>query len=415
LKYYFNSNLPYAANYDFRQFNECKINLLESFDENRIQNTNFDSNESEVKKVGVIRDSFQKNYELEISHWALNKLSKMNIHIFFISFNQNIKFDHCLEFENNTNTTYISLDRECLGENIEKIRSLQIDLLINTTFISGRFFNDIARILIKRVARRQAMLLGEICTSGIRNVDYFFTAEHFKGIDGQFVEKIIPIKSLNLNLSCLLKEQTPITKRFLIRKTLKVESEELIFISNAHFKKIGPDCLAAWCSILKEIPESKMVLMPFPNTISIKYKKKFTSILKNACFKSKIDPKRFLITKVSGDEAFELLSAGDIFLDTFPYNGSISILEALNQSLPVVTHRGILYRNQFASEQLEVFGLKNLIAYSNKEYTEIAINLGKSKGLIEEIKKNLSEAISEKLKKKPDSYSDLADAVTKLI
>ena len=69
------------------------------------------------------------------------------------------------------------------------------------------------------------------------------------------------------------------------------------------------------------------------------------------------------------------LTKVDIVLDTFPYSGSTSVMEALWMGVPVVTLAGRLYHERHGGAVLHAAGLDMLIAESEQDYIDIALAL----------------------------------------
>jgi hypothetical protein len=71
----------------------------------------------------------------------------------------------------------------------------------------------------------------------------------------------------------------------------------------------------------------------------------------------------------------QILAAADIYLDSFPYSGATTTVEALQCGLPVVALQGQTQRGQQAAGWLIEFGLKELVAKSRRTYVKIVADL----------------------------------------
>ena len=74
-------------------------------------------------------------------------------------------------------------------------------------------------------------------------------------------------------------------------------------------------------------------------------------------------------------EYLELYHRVDIVLDTFPYNGHTTSLDALWMGVPVVSLAGATSVSRAGLSQLTNLGLPELVAHSEEDYVRIAANL----------------------------------------
>ena len=61
----------------------------------------------------------------------------------------------------------------------------------------------------------------------------------------------------------------------------------------------------------------------------------------------------------------------DIALDSFPYNGTTTTLEAISMGVPVITLAGDRHASRVGLSLLQSLGLSDCIAYSPLEYVSI--------------------------------------------
>ncbi|MCS7008598.1 MAG: hypothetical protein NZL93_01515, partial [Chthoniobacterales bacterium] len=83
----------------------------------------------------------------------------------------------------------------------------------------------------------------------------------------------------------------------------------------------------------------------------------------------------------------------DIALDTFPYNGTTTTLEALWMGVPVITLAGSDHRSRVGLSMLSSLQLNDLIAYSPEEYIRKAINLASDLSLLSSFKSSLRNTL----------------------
>jgi predicted O-linked N-acetylglucosamine transferase (SPINDLY family) len=81
----------------------------------------------------------------------------------------------------------------------------------------------------------------------------------------------------------------------------------------------------------------------------------------------------------------------DIALDTFPYNGHTSSLEALWMGVPVVSLVGETPVSRAGLSQLSNLGLPELVAHSESEYVHIAECLASDLSRLAELRSTLRD------------------------
>jgi protein O-GlcNAc transferase len=75
----------------------------------------------------------------------------------------------------------------------------------------------------------------------------------------------------------------------------------------------------------------------------------------------------------------------DLVLDTFPYNGGITTLEALWMGRPVVTMRGDTLISRQSSALLDAIGLGELVAANVEEFAMIAADFSRDAARLDEL------------------------------
>jgi predicted O-linked N-acetylglucosamine transferase (SPINDLY family) len=97
------------------------------------------------------------------------------------------------------------------------------------------------------------------------------------------------------------------------------------------------------------------------------------------------------------DEYMKLYHRIDIALDTFPYNGHTTTLDALWMGVPVTTIIGRTAVGRGAFSQLANIGLKQLAARSDKQFVRNTVELAGDLGRLAELR----GALRERLMKSP--------------
>jgi hypothetical protein len=352
---------------------------------------------SEIKKIGLIR------FSMDVTAEANQVFSSLGIppdgfEIFVFVFDFDKKYIDLASKMPWLDKKIVVLDINDLHKSLTLIREYELDVLINTSPLTGRFINEISILLSLRASKIQAMFVSDVITSGNPSVDFFLMPSnfYFDDIQTQFTEKVITMEGLFGEI--VINEEFNRNEPFINKDNF---DKEVLFGSNAHIGKISPHVLHAWIRILASTEKSRLVLMPFPTKNSKIYRKKLEKSILKICSEMDVNPMRINICEVSGsNEVCQVLQTTDIYLDSFPYAGSISIFDVLSVGVPIVTLKGSLYRNRFASGILEELGIaKNMVANSEDEYFEYSIGLAKNHLLRASIGREIREAIIKKHRK----------------
>lgn len=132
--------------------------------------------------------------------------------------------------------------------------------------------------------------------------------------------------------------------------------------------KITPDVRDAWIRLLKETVGTRLVVR---NRVlgQDEHRKWFLEFFTEA----DIDPQRLILDGPAEHTEF-LGTYGriDLALDTFPYNGGTTTMEALWQGVPLVCYKGGRWVSRTSATILNSAGLNDFIGENASEYVEIA-------------------------------------------
>jgi protein O-GlcNAc transferase len=84
----------------------------------------------------------------------------------------------------------------------------------------------------------------------------------------------------------------------------------------------------------------------------------------------------------------------DIHLDSYPYNGTTTTIEALLQGVPVVTLVGLNHRSRVGFSILKQIGLESLVAKSEDGYIKVAVELAFDRIRLEALRASLRERLT---------------------
>jgi len=239
---------------------------------------------------------------------------------------------------------------------IRQIRQDDIDILVDLNA-----FADIrtVELLCHRIAPVQIILGNVFHTTCIPTVDYLIAYESsISQSESKFYSETI----VQLPDCCI-----PIT---LPKDDSTVSAPP--YLGNGYFTfgcfssavKINKPVVELWAKVLHACPNSRFMFKG-PSNIQ----KLFVSIME----KQGIDLGRLIIGGQTGYHQYlESYTKVDLVLDTFPYNGCTTTMEALGMGVPVIALNGDRWISRVATTLLRSIGMDNLVAENHEAYLNIA-------------------------------------------
>jgi predicted O-linked N-acetylglucosamine transferase (SPINDLY family) len=246
-----------------------------------------------------------------------------------------------------------------------QIRGDAIDILVD---LSGHTSGNRLLVFARKPAPVQVSYLGYPATSGLSAIDYRLTdplSDPPGATDPFHVETLYRLPHTNW---CFEPQASPV-----LTAPPSTRTGHLTFGSFSNFAKITPPLLQLWRRILDAVSNSRMVLK--------------NSSLQPASVRERI---RIHLNAQGINDRVDLLGPQpdyanhlnqyqqmDIALDTFPYNGTTTLCDALWMGVPAITLSGQSHVSRVGLSLLTNIGLPELIAATPDEYVDIAVDLAK--------------------------------------
>jgi predicted O-linked N-acetylglucosamine transferase (SPINDLY family) len=261
-----------------------------------------------------------------------------------------------------------------VDETAEKIYQDEIDILIDLDSITLDFSCE---LMARKPAPIQATWLGWDA-SGIPTVDYFIADSYVlpESANDYYSEKI-----WRLPHSYIAVDGFEVGVPTLHREQLEIESDSIVYFSGQKGYKRHPDTVRLQMQIIKEVPNSYFLIKGGADEESLKHL--FNQIAAEVGVKS--DRLRFLPTVPSEAVHRANLGIADVVLDTYPYNGATTTLEVLWIGIPLVTRVGEQFAARNSYTMMMNAGITEGIAWSDEEYVEWGIRLGKDEALRQQV------------------------------
>lgn len=252
----------------------------------------------------------------------------------------------------------------------------QIDILID---LSGHTGGNRLPVFSYKPAPIQISWLGYFASTGLTQMDYLIADEIGlpRNHTSQFTEQILYLPESRYCFS--MPEGTPEVSP-LPSLTKKV----FTFGCFQHLNKVNNEVLETWAQILKQVEDSHLrwQALQFSD-------ENLLQITASRLDKLGLQGKYTLLPSVSRNQYFAAYNEVDVVLDTFPYTGGTTTIEALWMGVPTVTLEGKSLLERQGSSIIKTIGLDKFSTKSKKDYIELSIWLSKESKLLVDIRNNL--------------------------
>jgi predicted O-linked N-acetylglucosamine transferase (SPINDLY family) len=243
----------------------------------------------------------------------------------------------------------------------ELVRSDKIDLLVDLTM---HMANGRLGVFAKKPAPVELSWLAYPGTTGVDGIDYRITDRYLDPPDREtdaYSEEWLRLPDTFWCYDPRTKEPEP--------GALPAEARgHVTFGCLNAFQKTNGAVLELWARVLHAIPGSRLVLLAPPGETRKRVLEAFA--------REKVESDR--VTLVGRRPRLEYLASYhdiDVSLDTFPYNGHTTSLDAFWMGVPVVTLVGDTVVGRAGLCQAMNLGLAELVATTPDEYVERAVAL----------------------------------------
>lgn len=260
---------------------------------------------------------------------------------------------------------------------VGQIRGDDIDILVD---LAGHTHNHRLEVMAQRPAPIQVTYLGYPNTTGLSQCDYRITDGQVEPTDSEslYTENRY---TLDTCFACF----TPPLGVSEVSDPPVIQGGSISFGSFVGSAKHNPALLACWARILKETPNSRLLL---------RFQDADQGVVQQQCRQTfahlGVDPARIHFDGVRS-YAEHLASYGqvDIALDSFPWSSHTSLCEALYMGVPVISLRGNSFVSRMGHSVLYHVGLEGFSADSETAYVEKAVSLARQPETLVRLRRNL--------------------------
>ena len=288
----------------------------------------------------------------------------------------------------------ISLPADDIAEAAAMIIREDLDVLICAANITNICTFPWTQLMAQRLARLQAVMHTSPVTSGFDTVDLYINGvlNEPEDAEADYTEQLALVEGSSNHYHFI---DGAIEPQSLTRSDLGLPDTGIVFVSGANVFKIGPDLLNAWTDILGAVKDSHIVLYPFNPTWAAHYpqRKSFVKFLHDRFTAAGINIGRLHLMEPQSSRApiLGLLKLADIYLDSFPYSGAVSIIDPLLCGCPPVVLSGKTARCRQSAALLREIDLGVMVTESRDDYVAVAIRLSSDRSLRDEISQAVEE------------------------
>ena len=267
------------------------------------------------------------------------------------------------------------------------LRDDELDLLVE---LSGYTDGHRLAVIARRVAAVQVSYLGYPNTTGLDAVDYRITdarADPPGEADSLHTETLVRLPEAFL---CY----TPPFAGAFAPVPPSRQQGFVTFGSFNNLAKLSRFNIELWARVLGAVPNSRLF---------VKAKGLQDSGLRAQLLgwfgDAGVDSDRILLAPPHDtiEEHFGSYARVDIALDTFPYHGTTTTMDALWMAVPVVTLAGDRHAARVSAAILAVLGLDDLVAHSADEYVENARRLAGDPARLQTLRTSLRDRLAKSI------------------
>ncbi|NDJ21214.1 O-linked N-acetylglucosamine transferase, SPINDLY family protein [Nostoc sp. B(2019)] len=357
----FNNNIKELAQSESKSFNFKNINK-----------TTLNISTKKLR-IGYVSYALRNHSVGWLARWLFqhHDQDKFDIHTYFI--NYKLVNDFLQEWYVNHAGTSRKLGMNGL-EIADQIYQDEIDILIDLDSIT---LDITSEVIALKPAPIQVTWLGWDA-SGIPAIDYFIADPYVLPDNAQdyYTEKI-----WRLPQTYIAVDGFEVGVPTLRRDDLNIPIDAIVYLSAQRGYKRHPETTRWQMQIIKQVPNSYFLIKGLSQEEAIK--RFFFQIAEE----EGVDCSRLRFLPQVHQETVHRANLGiaDVVLDTFPYNGATTTLETLWMGIPLVTRVGEQFAARNSYTMMINAGITEGIAWTDQEYVEWGVRLGKDEALRQQV------------------------------
>ena len=344
-------------------------------------------------KVGYISADFRQHAIFPVSLGLVTCHDRNKFDVTCYSLNE--KDDRYTEIFKQAATNFLNVTDMTYSELAKKIHDDAIDILVD---LSGHSAGNVLPVFAYKPAPIQISGLGYMATTGLKSMDYFITDE-IVDPPGEH-EKFFTEKLLYMPSQFSYAQRTDVlTPQF----TPCIHRGYVVFGTICRYQKISNEILHVWKEILNRVPNS-VLMMRAQEFASISTKDHAYERMKAIGF----NMDQVLFVPAIPNYMDKMLDL-DLILDTYPYVGGSTTLDAIYMGVPVLTFYGERRSTRFGLSILKNIGLADLAVDNVQDYIERAVVLANDWDALDTLHKNLRKMLQKSAALNPVDYTRMLE------
>lgn len=272
-----------------------------------------------------------------------------------------------------------------------------IDVLID---LSSHTAGGRPLVFARRPAPVQVMWLAYPGTTGMSTMDYRITDRYLDPPgenDAFYSEKSVYLPHCYwlLNPRGDSAEVTPLPA---------LSNGRITFGSFNTFSKVNEEMIQRWAEVLKAVADSRLLILAPPGEARQRVARSFTSL---GVAEERVE----FVGRVPRSEYLKYYQQTDVVLDTFPWNGHTTSLDALWMGVPTISLVGRGAMSRGGLSVLSNLGLTELAASSVEAYVRTATELSRDLGRLAEMRLGLRQRMQNSPIMDPIGYTRDAEQI----
>ncbi|AKV65424.1 O-linked N-acetylglucosamine transferase, SPINDLY family protein [Microcystis panniformis] len=328
--------------------------------------------------IGYIAHTLRRHSVGFLSRWLIHyhQRDNFNIHLYLVN---QVEDDITEQWFKNKVDKYDNLpaNHQIIAE---KINQDNIDILVDLDSITN---DATCQVMALKPAPIQVTWLG-FDASGIPAIDYYLADNYVLPADAQeyYREKIWRLPN-----SYICVDGVEVAYPSLRRDDLGIPEDAINYLTVQTGVKRNPETIRLQLQVLKAVPNSYLSIQGLSDAKSVE--KLFFKVAEE----EGINYERLKILPLYPTGIYRAnLRIADVVLDTYPFTGGMTTLDVLWMGIPLVTKVGQQWSSRNSYTLMVNAGISEGIAWSDEEYIDWGIKLGKDEQLRRKVIAKLDES-----------------------